>query len=71
MKEISNKTFYNAIIGVCFIIIACVILACGDFNGFIYMMLIAFLNFVIVIYEAVGVVYDKLQEIEKKLGALK
>jgi hypothetical protein len=71
MREIFDKTLYNIILGVGFTIIACVILACGDFNGFIYMMFVAFFNFLIVIYEAIGEVYDKLREIEKKLDAEK
>jgi uncharacterized membrane protein YjjP (DUF1212 family) len=71
MKEILDKTWINALLGVGFIAIAFAVWFSGEFNGFVSMMFVAFFNFVIVLYEAAGAIYDKLDEIEKKLDAKK
>lgn len=70
MKKILEQTWINVLLGLGFMAIALVVLGFQeDFNGFISMMLVAFFNFVIVLYEAAGAIYDKLDEIEKKMGA--
>jgi ABC-type uncharacterized transport system permease subunit len=70
MKKILEQTWINVLLGLGFMAIAFVVWAFQeDFNGFISMMLVAFFNFVIVLYEAAGAIYDKLDEIEKKMGA--
>lgn len=69
MKQILKQTWINVLLGLCFMVIAFVALATDDFNGFISMMFVAFFNFIIVLYEAAGVIYDKLDKIEKKMGA--
>ena len=72
MKKILEQTWINVLLGLGFMVIAFVVLGFKeDFNGFISMMLVAFLNFVIVLYEAAGAIYDKLDEIEKKLDVEK
>ena len=71
MKQILEQTWINVLLGIGFLAIACVILAIGDFNGFVSMMFVAFFNFVIVLYEAAGAIYEKLDNIEKKLDAEK
>ncbi len=71
MKQILELTWINMLLGFGFIAVAFVVWATGDFNGFVSMMFVSFLNFVIVLYEAAGAIYDKLHEIEKKLGAEK
>lgn len=71
MKQIFEQTWINALLGVGFIAIAYAVWATGDFNGFMSMMFVSFFNFVIVLYEAAGAIYDKLLEIEKKLDAKK
>lgn len=70
MKKILEQTWINVLLGLGFMLIAFVVWGFQeDFNGFISMMLVAFFNFVIVLYEAAGAIYDKLDKIEKKMGA--
>lgn len=71
MKEIFRQTLINVVLGLGFMVLALVILANDDFNGFMSMMSVSFFNFAIVLYEAAGAIYDKLLEIEKKLDAEK
>jgi len=72
MKQILEQTWINVLLGLGFIAIAFVVWAMqDDFNGFVSMMSVAFFNFVIVLYEAAGVIYDKLDKIERKLDAKK
>ena len=71
MKEIFRQTLINVVLGLIFMVLALVILATDDFNGFMAIMSVSFFNFAIVLYEAVGAIYDKLLEIEKKLDAEK
>lgn len=68
MKQILEQTWFNGLLGLGFMVIAFVVWICDDFNGFVSMMFVAFLNFAIVLYEAAGVIYDKLDKIEKKNG---
>lgn len=70
MKQILEQTWINVLLGLGFMVIAFVVWGFQeDFNGFVSMMFVAFFNFVIVLYEAAGAIYDKLDEIEKKLDA--
>ena len=69
MKKIFEQTWINVLLGLGFMVIAFVVWAWGDFSGFVSMMFVAFFNFVIVLYEAAGAIYDKLDKIEKKMGA--
>lgn len=70
MKKILEQTFINILLGLGFIVIAFVVWGVqDDFNGFIIMMFVAFFNFIIVLYEAAGAIYDKLEEINRKLDA--
>lgn len=72
MKQILEQTWINVLLGIGFMAIAFVVWGVQeDFNGFVSMMFVAFFNFVIVLYEAAGAIYDKLDKIEKKLGAEK
>ena len=71
MKQILEQTWINVLLGLGFMVIAFVVWCGDDFNGFVSMMFVAFFNFVIVLYEAAGAIYDKLLEIERKLDAEK
>lgn len=71
MKQILEETWINVLLGIGFMAIAFVVWAWDDFSGFVSMMFVAFFNFVIVLYEAAGAIYDKLLEIERKLDAEK
>lgn len=69
MKEIFKQTLISVVLGLGFMVLALVILANDDFNGFMSMMSVSFFNFAIALYEAADAIYDKLLEIEKKLDA--
>ncbi len=70
MKKILEQTLINVLLGLGFMVIAFVVWGIqDDFNGFVSMMFVAFFNFIIVLYEAAGAIYDKLDKIEKKMGA--
>ena len=71
MKQILEQTWINVLLGLGFMVIAFVVWCGDDFSGFVSMMFVAFFNFVIVLYEAAGAIYDKLLEIERKLDAEK
>lgn len=67
MKDILRFTWVNIALGIIFMISAFILWANDNFDGFVSQMFVAFFNFAIVIFMAIAIVCDKVDDLKKKL----
>ena len=67
MRDILRNTWVNIALGIVFMISAFILWSTGSFEGFVSQMFVAFFNFVIVIFMAIGIACDKVDDLKKKL----
>lgn len=70
MKEILIKSFFNGVLCILFLIMACFMLIKGDNIGAMYQLALSILNAVLVVLIAVAETFDRQKEIINKLDEL-
>lgn len=67
MKDILKFTWVNIALGIIFMISAFILWGNGSFEGFVSQMFVSFFNFAIVIFMAIAITCDKVDDLKKKL----